>query len=227
MKARRDVVVITAVQFDREQGCSSTRNTQIVLTNKPALEIAGIGLSYRVATTDDVTPWSRVTQSFAGTKWISATILATFAGFQRIDSVAFGCYKCGGSASRHPLTGDIYCDLGCTPEALSNFCVEVTATVDVRVDAGPDVITAKVWPNEFPLVTGAHMESFSKQPAHEQVDSLNTRFKNHTFAMHVRIRENPNTQYSHVNPYQANIVSLDLPPEFGFFGTKRGKRDDK
>ncbi|GAQ87033.1 hypothetical protein KFL_003260160 [Klebsormidium nitens] len=217
LQVRGDVIIVSGIQYDQDQGCSSTRNTTIVKSDASAAAVAGIGLTYRVSTVDKILPWSRVIQSLSGSKWTTATILASFTNFTKIDSIVYGCYDCSDSASRNPVTHEMFCDQGCQPGPLQDACVEVTVSVDIRIDSGPDTLSVKIWPNELALVTGAHLKSFSTKPPNERIDQLNTRFKNRSFAMHVRIRENPNSQYSQ---YQAKIIGLDLLPEFGFFNKK-------
>ncbi|GAQ79691.1 hypothetical protein KFL_000360070 [Klebsormidium nitens] len=217
LKVRADVVVISGVQYDEDQGCSSTRNTVICKSDASAAAVAAIGLTYRIVNEDRIMPWSRVVQSLAGNKWTAATVLATFINFTKVDSIAYGCYECSGAASRNPVTRQLFCEQGCQPGPLTDACVEVTVSVDIRVDAGPDVLAVKIWSNDFVVVTGTHLTSFSIKPPNEQLDNLNTRLKNKRFAMHLRIRENPNTQFSQ---YQANIVGIELPPEKGFFSKK-------
>ncbi|GAQ93626.1 hypothetical protein KFL_017270010 [Klebsormidium nitens] len=217
LKARGDVITITGVQYDADQGCSSTRNTTITTSDTPAASIAGIGLTYKTSSDDKIMPWSRVIQTLAGNKWTTVTLLASFLNFTRVDSIVYACYDCDGPASRNPVTRELFCDQGCKPGPLDDACVEVTVTADVRIDAGPDTMSMKIWPNEFALVIGTHIESFCVKPPAEQLENLNTRLKNRSFAMHVRIRENPNTRFSQ---FQANVIGLDLPPQSGFFSKK-------
>ncbi|GAQ92933.1 hypothetical protein KFL_012090010 [Klebsormidium nitens] len=218
LKVRDDVIVVGGVQYDMDQGCSSTTwNTTITVTGQAAAAIAGIGLTYRVSTVDKIVPWPRVVQSLAGNKWTTTTVLGSFIQFTKIDAIGYGCNDCSSTASRNPVTKELFCDQGCKPGPLRDACVEVTVTADIRIDGGPDSISVKIWPNEFPVVTGTHLESFCTKPPNEQLDNLNIRLKNRNFAMHMRIRENPNTQFSQ---YQANLVGLDLPPNFGFFNKK-------
>ncbi|GAQ92711.1 hypothetical protein KFL_011030010 [Klebsormidium nitens] len=187
LKVREDVVVVSGVQYDQDQGCSSTRNTTIARSDASAPAVAGIGLTYRVCTVDRITPWARDVQSLAGNKWTTMTALASFTNLTKIDSIGYAAQ----------------------PAAIRQISLlTITAA---------DVLSVKIWPNEFALVTGAHLKSFSAKPPNEQLENLNTRLKNRSFAMHLRIRENPNTQYSQ---FQANVIGLELPPEFRFFNKK-------
>ncbi|GAQ92911.1 hypothetical protein KFL_011970010 [Klebsormidium nitens] len=217
LKVRADVINITGVQYDADQGCSSTRTTTITTSGASAASIAGIGLTYKTSSEDKILPWSRVVQTLAGSRWTAATVLASFINFTKVDSIAYGCYDCNGTASRNPVTQELFCDQGCKAGPLDDACVEVTVTVDIRIDAGPDSLSVKIWPSDFALVTGTHIESFCVKPPSDQLENLNTRLKNRSFAIHMRIRENPNTRFSQ---FQANIISLELPPQIGFFNKR-------
>lgn len=75
-------------------------------------------------------------QSLVGNKWTTATVLGTFINFDKIDSITYGCYNCGASASRNPVTHEMYCNNACQAGTLETASVEITATVDIRVDGG-------------------------------------------------------------------------------------------
>lgn len=94
------------------------RSTVITTSGTSANAIAGVGLTYRVSAVDTILPWPRVIQSLTGNKWMTATVLAGFIGFTKIDSITYACYDCGGSASRNPVTHEMYCDQGCQPGSL-------------------------------------------------------------------------------------------------------------
>lgn len=106
------------------------------MSTLPAPEIAGVGLTYKVSTVEKISAWSRVVQSLMGSKWMTTIILGTFIDFEKIDSIVYGCYNCGSSASRNPVTYEMYCDNACEAGTLKTASIEITTTVNIRVDGG-------------------------------------------------------------------------------------------
>lgn len=70
------------------------------------------------------------------------------------------------------------------------------------------VVSAKVYSNEFQAVTGEYLESFAIRSAEAQLKTLNTRFANKTFAMHVRMKKSTGVYEGQV---LVNIASLEKP----------------
>lgn len=66
-----------------------------------------------------------------------------------------------------------------------------------------------MYANDFPVVAGMYLEDFVIRSAEHQVRALDTRFKNKTFAMHVRMKQNPGFFNTTV---LVNLTSLELLP---------------